>query len=71
MKTETHVIEFSVNTPKESLKKLCTNSGLVVDPNYSMSNGGVTYGLRVTGPRDVLKRLVKRFGYYGHNPDLE
>ncbi len=68
---ETHVIEFSVNTPKESLKKLCANSGLEVDPKFSLSNGGVTYGLKITGPKPLLKKLVRRFGYPGQNPDLE
>ena len=68
---ETHVIEFSVNTSKEGVKRLCANSGLTVDPNFGLSNGGVTFGLRITGPRNILKKLVRRCGYAGQNPDLE
>ncbi len=71
MMNETHVIEFSVHVDKEALKRLCGRSGLIVCPNYSLNNGGVTFGLRITGPREVLRRLVRRCGYPGQNPDLE
>lgn len=70
-KNETHVIEFSVNLPKDSIKKLCQNSGLVVDPKYSSCNRGVTFGLKITGPRNVLEKLVRKCGYPGQNPGLE
>lgn len=68
---ETHVIEFSINFSKDSVKTLCERNGLTVDPNYSLNNGGVTRGLRITGPREVLRRLARKFGYPGQNPDLE
>ncbi len=71
MEPVTHVIEFLVNTPKDQIKKLCANSGLIVDPNYSLQNGGVTYGLKITGPLQTLKNLVRRCGYPGQNPELE
>jgi dTDP-4-dehydrorhamnose 3,5-epimerase-like enzyme len=71
MQVETHVVEFSINLDKESVKRLAVKMGLTVDPNYSMSNGGVTRGLKFTGPRETLKKLVRRIGYSGHNSKLE
>lgn len=68
---ETHVIEFSINLDREWVKKYAESMKVKVDSSYSMTNGGVTRGLKFTGPRDVLKKMVKRIGYPGQNPDLE
>jgi len=67
---ETHVIEFSVNLGVESVKRLAANMGLTVDQNFSLSNGGVTKGLKFVGPREKLVKFCKKVGYPGQNPDL-
>lgn len=71
MAIETHIIEFSVDAGKDRIKDLLDRSGLSFDHKYNQSNGGVTFGLRITGERSVLKRIVKKYGYPGQNRDLE
>jgi hypothetical protein len=68
---ETHDLEFSIQLSRERLVRICTKNGLTVDPTFGYTNGGVTRCLRVTGERELLRRLVRRFGYPGQNPDLE
>lgn len=68
---ETRVIEFSLGGRSSSFWRtwaanMCAkNPGLTVDPKYGCNNAGVCYGLRFTGPKWMLDRIERKYGYGG------
>lgn len=72
---ETHEVAFGIASYGKNLdaiRRVCdkTTPKLEIDPGFSADNGGVTKSLRITGPRKLLVRLAKLYGYPDANPDL-